>query len=88
LGWLILAVGIGSIVVLKDLAFASRALNIAFSIALIVMVFYVGFALIVPSIPVQAAEVEPANHRAALDAETAPCRISDVIVLARVSASR
>jgi hypothetical protein len=51
-GWLLLTLALGSIAVLKDLAFPSRLLNFTFSILLIVLVFFVAFAMIVPTIPV------------------------------------
>jgi hypothetical protein len=66
LGWLLVTVAIGSMAVLKDLAFPWRGWNFAFSIVLLTMVFFVAFAMIVPTIPVQAESV-PANPRASLD---------------------
>ena len=51
LGWLLLTVTIGSIVVLKDLAFPWRVLNYAFFIVLIDAILFLAFAMVVPTIP-------------------------------------
>jgi hypothetical protein len=56
-GWLIVTAVVGAMAVLKDLAFPWRGWNFAFSIVLITMVFFVAFAMIVPTIPVQAQSV-------------------------------
>lgn len=69
-GWLVLTATIGCIVVLKDLAVPGRLLNWVFSIVLILIVFFMTFAMLVPSIPVHA-ESAPTSPRAALAAALA-----------------
>ena len=61
LGWLLLTIAIGSVAVLKDLAFRSQALGLAFTIILAVLVGCVIAGVVLPTIPVQQAERVPPN---------------------------
>ncbi len=63
LGWLLVMIAIGLVAVLKDLAFRSQTLTLAFAIVLMVLVGCVALAVIFPNIPVQVAESVPPNLR-------------------------